>query len=64
MADKVRMNVHGSRCMGRGGDHFELRVWDEAGRGLIVRLTPEQWALALSGRGDVWADGEFVEPVL
>lgn len=44
------------------GDAFRLQILGEDGRTISVFMTPEKWALALWGRGDVEADVEWVDP--
>lgn len=45
---------------GAKGDAFDLQIIDDEGRGVCVRLTPEQWALALWSRADVEVQVEWI----
>lgn len=44
-------------------DQFCLSIIDENGRGVEVRMTPQQWALALWSRGDIIVDATWFDMV-
>ena len=58
---KSRAMVHGHReVTGRGVDQFRISITDEATHATVeVVLSPEKWALAMWGRGDVVAEAEW-----
>lgn len=62
MSTKSQAMVHAQReTTGRGVDQFRISITDEKTRATVeVVLTPEQWALAMWGRGDVTAEAEWI----
>jgi hypothetical protein len=61
MSTKSQAMVRAQReTTGRGVDQFRISITDEKTRATVeVVLTPEQWALAMWGRGDVTAEAEW-----
>lgn len=54
-------NIFATRKTGKGGDAFLLRILEEDGRAVEVTLTPEQWALAMWSRGDIFVEAEWTD---
>lgn len=59
---KRKTNVFATRVMGPSvpRDAFDINVWDEkTGACVSIRLTPEQFALAMWSRGDIVVEAEW-----